>query len=77
MITLRDMEILEKQHAEAAAKVRDFCVSVIDMMRPGDRLTDAQFAEYEKLKKVCLDKKAELARVMDSEFEDVLYGGGR
>lgn len=77
MMTFKDLEIMEKDHSLAAEKVKNFCVSVVDAMAVGDKLTKAQYDEYALLKADCIKKKAELAKMLDAEFEDVIYGGGR
>lgn len=73
-MTMDDLRMLERAHENAVRDLQNLAVNIVERVLLGKDPSDAQILAYESKKKMVMAIKADLARAMNEEFEDVLNG---
>lgn len=73
-MTMDDLRMLERAHENAVRDLQNLAVNIVERVLLGKDPSDAQILAYESKKKKVMAIKADLARAMNDEFEDVLNG---
>lgn len=73
-MTMDDLRMLERAHENAVRDLQNLAVNIVERVLLGKNPSDAQILAYELKKQKVMSIKADLARAMNEEFEDVLNG---
>lgn len=76
-MTMEDLKALERAHENAVRDLQNLAVIIVESVLLGKNPSDAQILAYESKKKKVMDINADLAKALDTEFNDVIYGGAR
>ena len=73
-MTIEDMKILERKHEMAVQKLQNLATNIVDFLMAGGEFTTAQQLAYREAKRQVMRIKRDLAKALEDEFEDALYG---
>ena len=76
-MTMEDLKALEREHEAAVRDVQNLAVNILDYVMDGGELTAEQRTAYCEAKERAMRVKSDLAKALETEFNDVIYGGAR
>ena len=74
---MEDMKALEREHESAVRDVQNLAVNILDYVMDGGEITAEQRTAYGEAKERVMRVKSDLAKALETEFNDVIYGGAR
>lgn len=76
-MTMEDLKALEREHEAAVRDVQNLAVNILDYVMDGGEIAAEQRTAYGEAKERVMRVKSDLAKALETEFNDVIYGGAR
>ena len=73
-MTLEDLRILGARHDRAARNVVAIATNIAEAVADGGELPEEMRQAYIRARAECIAAKGDLAKALEDEFEDAIYG---